>query len=239
MNNMKEEKRVSSGIPGFDKLIEGGFEEHSINLIVGGSGSSKTIFSMQFIVEGLKKGESCLFITFEEKRGEFFKNMLEFGWDLEKYEKAGKFVFLEYSPEKVSSMLEEGGGAIESIVTKKNVKRMVLDSVSSFELLFEDESEKREKTLSLFDSIRNWGCTSLLTLEEMPEEVERGAAKSIAFEADSIILLHYKRSTKERKRFVEILKMRGTNHSTEIYTLEIKKSGAVIGTKAKDNELKK
>ena len=234
----KEEKRVQTGIKGMDKLIEGGFEEHSINLIAGGSGSSKTIFSMQFLIDGLKNGKTCLYITFEEKREEFFKNMLDFGWDLEKYEKEGKFIFLEYSPEKVSSMLDEGGGVIESIVMKKKVERLVLDSISSFELLFEAELEKREKTLALFDLIRKWGCTSILTLEEMPKEVEKGATKSIEFEADSIILLHFIRAERSRKRFLEILKMRGTNHSTEIYSFDIKKDGIALGKVAKDKDLK-
>ena len=55
----KEEKyhRINSGVPGFDSLIEGGFESESINLVVGGSGSGKTIFALQFLLEGVKKGE--------------------------------------------------------------------------------------------------------------------------------------------------------------------------------------
>ena len=110
----KKEERVNSGIIGMDKLIEGGFEKNSVNLIVGGSGSGKTIFAMQFLMDGIEKGENVLYITFEEKKREFFKDMFNFGWDLEKYEKEKKFFFLEYNPEKVRIMLEEGGGAAES-----------------------------------------------------------------------------------------------------------------------------
>lgn len=224
--------RVSSGVPGFDSLIEGGFEQKSINLIVGGSGSAKTIFAMQFLVEGVKKDENVLYITFEEKREEFYKNMLEFGWDLEKYEKEKKFYFLEYSPEKVKAMLEEGGGAVESIVSNNKISRLVIDSVSSFALLFEQELEKREAALSLFDIIRKWNCTSLLTLQEEPGEKLEGSTSSLEFESDSIILLYFLRYKGKRQRFIEILKMRGTKHSTEIRAFDITKQGVVVtGTK--------
>ena len=219
--------RVSSGIPGFDSMIEGGFENNSINLIVGGSGSSKTIFAMQFLIEGIKKGDKVLYITFEEKRDVLYRNMKEFGWDLETLEKEGKFVFLEYSPEKVKVMLEEGGGNIESIILKNKIARLVIDSVSSFALMFEEELERREAALSLFDVIRKWNCTSILTLQEEPG-LRNGGTTSLEFEADSIILLYFSRIQDKRERFIEVLKMRGTKHSTEIHEFEISHKGVEV-----------
>ncbi len=223
----KKEVRINSGIKGFDDLVEGGFDEGSVNMIVGSSGSGKTIFALQFLMAGLKKGESCLYVTFEEKKEEFYDNMKNFGWDLSKYEKKGKFFFLEYSPEKVKVMIEEGGGEMESIVTRHKITRLVIDSVTSFALLFEDELEKREAALALFDIIRKWKCTSLLTLEEDPKE-RKGGSSSLEFEVDSIILLYFIRQKRKRKRFVEVLKMRGTKHSNEIHALEIGESGIEV-----------
>ena len=222
-------RRVDSGIPGFDKLIEGGLEKNSVNLIVGSSGSGKTILAMQFLIEGVKRGENALYITFEEKRDEFFKNMLNFGWDLEKAEKERKFFFLEYNPEKVRVMLEEGGGMIENIVMENKIKRIVIDSITSFALLFEEELAKREAALSLFNLTRKWKCTSLLTLQEEPAKRTDGSSVSLEFEADSIVLLYYVRHKNKRRRFVEILKMRGTKHSTEIHPLNITRKGVSVG----------
>jgi circadian clock protein KaiC len=223
--------RIRSGIPGFDNLIEKGFIENSVNLVVGTSGSGKTIFTTQFLIEGIKNNENALYITFEEKREEFYSNMREFGWDLEKYEKEGKFVFLEYNPEKVRSMLDEGGGAIENIVIKSKIKRIVLDSVTAFALLFEDELKRREQALALFDIIRKWGCTSLLTLQENPLERKGGPSSSLEFEADGIILVYFVIEGQKRKRLLEVLKMRGTNHSTELHELKITSKGIVLGKK--------
>lgn len=222
-------ERIPSGIKNLDKLIQGGIEKNSINLVVGGSGTGKTIFAVQFLVEGMKRGESVLYITFEEKKDEFYNNMLKFGWDLRKYEKKGKFFFLEYDPEKVRTMLEEGGGTVESLVLKNSVKRIVIDSITSFALLFDEELAKREAALDLFDMIRKWQCTSILTLQEEAGKKRDGYSSSLEFESDSIILLYFARRKTTRQRFVEVLKMRGTKHSTSIYPFDIGKNGIILG----------
>ena len=224
----KRADRIPTGITNFDSLIQGGFEKKSINLIVGGSGSGKSIFSTQFLMQGIRKGEKCLYITFEEKKEEFYGNMLEFGWDLTALETQGKFIFLEYTPEKVKTMLDEGGGIIESIVLTKKINRIVIDSVTSFELLFLEDIEKREAALSLFNMLRKWDCTSLLTYEGDPFKDKKAASRTLEFEVDSIILLYFVRLKKDRERFIEILKMRGTRHSRKIYPLSIEKTGVVL-----------
>src|SRR3989344_9039857 len=124
--------RITSGIPGLDKLVEGGFKKNSINLVVGEPGSGKTIFAIQFLLEGCKKGEPGVYITFEEKKEKLYEDMGSFGWDLAKYEKQGKFRFLEYTPEQVKKVLVEGGGTVDAIITKIKAKRIVIDSVTSF-----------------------------------------------------------------------------------------------------------
>jgi len=226
----KKEKRLKSGIKGFDEICEGGIPRKSVNLLVGDSGSGKTIFSTQFLMGGLENGEACLFVTFEEKKDVFYKNMKTLGWDLEKHEKDGRFFFLEYSPEKVKTMIEEGGGEIENIVIKNKIQRVVIDSITSFALLFDDELQKREAALSLFDIIRRWDVTSLLTLQEKPSRRGGEAASSLEFESDSIILVYFsrKKDEKKRTRFLEILKMRGTDHSKEIHPIKLLKNGFKI-----------
>ena len=223
--------RVPSGIPGFDKLCSGGFIDNTSNILVGATGSGKTIFAVQSVIDGMKRGESCLYITFEEKKEQFYKNMKMFGWDLESYEKKGLFNFLEYTPQKVKIMLEEGGGIIESIVFDKKIKRMVIDSISSFTLLFKDELEKRASSLELFNMLRKWDCTTILTLEEDPCEELNPDAKSIQFESDSTINLYFIRDKQRRGRQMEILKMRGTDHSKAIYPFTITNKGIAVGTR--------
>jgi KaiC/GvpD/RAD55 family RecA-like ATPase len=104
-------------------------------------------------------------------------------------------------------------------------------------LLFEEELKRREAALNLFAIIRNWKCTSLLTLEDESPETQEGVASSIEFEADSIILLYFIRRKTRRERFIEVLKMRGTKHSTEIHNFDIKDNGIVVGSSKLSNSI--
>lgn len=228
--NSKTE-RVSTGIKEIDKISEGGFEENSTNLVIGDGGSGKTIFGVQFLMEGIKKGEKCLYITFEEKKSDFYLNMEKIGFDLKKSEKEEKFFFIEYTPEKVKSMLEEGGGVIESLILRKKIKRVVIDSMTSFGLLFENDLDKRQSLLSLFNMLKKWECTTLLTYEGDTQN-NKIAPDVLELESDSIIIFYYARGEKERERHLEILKMRGTKHSSQLYRFSIGKGGIIIAKKA-------
>lgn len=226
-------ERVSTGIKNLDKIIEGGVKKNSTNLLVGGSGNGKSIFATQFLMEGVRKGEEVLYVSFEEKKEEFFSNMLELGWDLKKYEEEGKFFFLSYTPEKIRTMLEEGGGDIETLILTKKIKRIAIDSITAFVMLFDQDVEMREKTLALFSLLRSWTCTSLLIYERDPLVDKRQSSRILEFEADSLILLYFTRIKKERERFLEVYKMRGTNHSTNIFPYDIRtKTGINVSAKA-------
>ena len=154
--------------------------------------------------------------------------MLGLGWDLEKYEKSGKFFFLSYTSEKVKTMLEEGGGDIETIVLNKGIQRIAMDSVTAFVMLFSSNTEVREKTLSLFSLLRSWKCTSLIVYERDPLIDKKKSSRILEFEADSVMFLYFVRPKKERERFLEIYKMRGTNHSTNIFSYDIRKNKGVV-----------
>jgi len=223
-DKQKRSERVSTGIEYLDKLIEGGFEKNSTNLVIGDTGSGKTIFGVQFLLEGIKKKEKGLFITFEETKKEFYENMKNLGFDLEKLKE--DFYFLEYSPEKVKTMIEEGGGAIETLIIDKKIKRVVIDSMNSFGLLFQNDLEKKEALISLFRMLKKWDCTVLLIYGKSEES--KGDYDIIELESDSIIDLHYVREGKERKRYMEIIKMRGTKHPFKMYYFVVEKGGIKI-----------
>jgi len=233
-----KKERIPTGIPGLDRLISNGFINKSINLVEGGSGSGKTIFAIQYLIEGLKKNEAVLYVTFEEKKESFFENMKKLGWDLEKAEKSNKFIFLEYSPEKIKMMLDEGGGAIESLVLRHKIKRLVIDSITSFNLLFDTDLEKRTANMGLFDIIRKWECTTLLTVQHDPAEKEEENVSLLEFETDGTILLYFKKVKNKRKRSIEIEKMRGTNHSTDIHTFKIEKGIKIGGLEKNSSSIK-
>ncbi len=220
--------RVSSGIPGLDKLIEGGFKRNSVNLVAGEPGAGKTIFAIQFLLDGCKRGEASIYITFEEKKEKMYEDMASFGWDLAKYEKHGSFHFLEYTPEQVKKLLVEGGGVVDALVEKIKAKRIVIDSISSFSLLYEDELTKKEAALSLFELITKWNCTAVLTSQSKSADHENVVDAALEFEVDSILILYHSKIKGERIRALEIMKMRGTEIPSKTYGLSITSKGIII-----------
>ncbi len=221
-------EKVQTFIPGFDELIKGGFKRNSVNLIAGNAGTGKTIFAAQFLINGaIKKKEPGIYITFEEKKDKFYQDMACLGYDLQKLEDEGLFVYLEYTPEQVRNVLIEGGGVIDSIIEKIKAKRLVIDSITSFSLLYEDELSKKEAALSLFELINKWGCTALLTSQNEMER-EDYVKVSLEFEVDSVILLYHMRVKGERIRAIEIMKMRRTQHSEKTFEITIDGKGMKI-----------
>jgi KaiC/GvpD/RAD55 family RecA-like ATPase len=221
-------ERISTGVSGLDRLVGGGYLRKTVNLIIGGAGVGKTIFCMQFLINGITRyNEPGIYVTFEEDKENLYRNMLEFGWDLTKLEKQGKFVFIHYTPEKVKKMLDEGGGEVSNAIEKLNAKRLVFDSISSFTLLFKNMLLKKEATLQLFELLRKWKCTSLLTGEYEPH-IKEHYSTELEFEVDGIIILYNVRKEDIRERAIEILKMRGTKHSNKIFPFEITKKGIIV-----------
>ena len=221
--------RVPSGVEILDAAMEGGFERNSVTLIAGSAGSGKSIFSAQFLYNGIiENGEVGLYVCFEEKKESFFRHMGRFGWDFAKLEREKKFVYLEYTPEQVKKMIEEGGGSIENIMSRLKVQRLVIDSVTAYTLLFNNDVSKKIAALGLFELLRSWDVTSLVTGEFDEEDIERQKTGEIQFEADGVILLYFIKEQNIRKRAMEILKMRGTKHAKRIFPMDITSNGVEI-----------
>jgi KaiC/GvpD/RAD55 family RecA-like ATPase len=195
---------------------------------VGGPGSGKSIMAMQFLISGLEQGKSAVYVTFEENRDKVYKHMLQFGWNLEKYEKEKLFSFLEYSPKRVQKMLTEGGGFLETLTKGKKHLRIVIDSLTALALLYKDDLERREAILSLFQFLTKWNCTTVLTVEKSVEVDRVRDSTALEFEADNVIVPYNLRSANFRQRALEILKMRGTKHTTKIFPMQITEKGLAI-----------
>lgn len=222
--------RTPSGIQGFDEMVEGGFEKGSVVLIVGVPGSGKTTFALQFLYYGASVlKEPGLFITFAESKESIYRHALNYGWDFSKLEEEGLFQILQFKPHQVTGLIEEGGGSIKDEIESLGVKRVAIDSITAYTLLFKDEYQKRESIVSFIDRLHEWNCTSMI-ISEMPPMISETKEGSIGFLSDSIIALHYSKpkNSADRVHSIEILKMRGTRHSTRVCKMEFEKNGISI-----------
>ncbi|MDO8339750.1 MAG: ATPase domain-containing protein [Candidatus Burarchaeum sp.] len=220
--------RVQTGIPGLDSMIGGGFERGSAVVVAGDAGSGKTTFAMQFLHYGAKKlGECGLYITFEEQKESLFAHMEKFGLNFDELEKKGLVHVLEYPPHEVDRFVSEGG-VIEDMIKDGNIKRVVVDSITSLVLLHENEYKRRQSFLMTLEALKKWGCTSLLTSEARTVGGEVRSRFGIDYLADGMLAIHAVRRVDERDLAFEILKLRGIAHERKMCPLKITEKGVML-----------
>ncbi len=229
---MRSDERVSSGIPGLDKLIEGGYVKGSTNLVSGSTGTGKSTFCCQFILEGLKKGEKCLYVTLEQGVDEILSDVSRFSWGeaFKKYVSEKKLTIVYTFPTNISELKEY----ISNLLEKTGAKRFVMDSLTLATVGWKDSdrsiSTVRRGVYDLLSVVKKAGVTSLL-ISEIPEDKEKQLS-SYGFEeflVDGVIVLHYlEYAAGGIPRSLIIRKMRRTNHGIDIYPIQINKNGILV-----------
>lgn len=217
--------RMESGIPGLDPLIQGGFLQNSVNLITGETGTGKTIFCSQFLWYGLQKGDTCIYISLEEDPEDIKGDALQFGWDFEKFEKKGLFKIIYHDPAQVNNL----GSVIIDEIRRIDAKRLVIDSTSILGLTIENKSQIRKLLYNIIGTIKKANCTALL-ISEIPEGAKKLSRFGVEeFVVDGVILLNYLEfAAGNLDRSIIIRKMRRTKHGTDIYPIEITRSGITV-----------
>ena len=220
--------RVETGIPGFDKLIEGGLVPGSTNLIAGNSGTGKTLLCMQYLWNGLQKGENGVYITLEQKPEDILADVAIFGWDFSKYAAAGKFRLESLIASDITTVTKRIVENIRAI----GAKRFALDSLTIATMGWKERPEEsfqlRGKAFDMLNTLKSLGVTSLII-----SEVPRGGKDEISkfgfeeFVVDSVVLLNYM-TVGGASRNLQILKMRRTDHGKKIYPFEITQNGVMV-----------
>ena len=216
--------RMTTGIPGLDKLVGGGFIPSDVYLVSGGTGCGKTIFCAQFLWEGLKKGESCIYFSLEEMPKDIIEDVRSFGWDLEKYQKENKLL-LEYNdPFEMVDITT----AVRDKIKAMDAKRVIIDSTAIFGMVFKDKHEMRKRLFELMKMLKQTGAVVILT-SEIPSGTEKLSRFGIEeFIVDGVIILRAMSTGKVSVRTLEIKKMRRTKHDEGIHGIEITDNGIVI-----------
>jgi KaiC/GvpD/RAD55 family RecA-like ATPase len=173
--------RTYTGIPGLDEMLGGGFPQGRVLLVLGEPGAGKTILCSQFLANGLDKfGESGLFVSMEENRTQYEREMAQFGWDFSTAEKHGKYNFVDVSPIRtipgevrvgkltlgkqdfsLMSLLE----VIRSSAKAIDARRIVVDPISLLIFQYLNEAERRKALMDLVEALAETGATCLLSSE--------------------------------------------------------------------------
>lgn len=224
-SSSEAETKLSSGLPGLDTMLDGGFNKGRVVLVLGEPGTGKTIICSQFLHHGATQGENSMFIGMNEPKSRFMKEMLALGMDFAKLEGEGRFKYVDATEvRKIPETAKVGriavGGrelglvnlleTIQSAIAKFEPERIALDSMSDLVFRFPTVEERRPVVLDMIETLQGTSATSLLTSELLSTGEER-MLQPEEYLAEGVLLM---RTLRKGVRTIQILKMRGSKVDT-------------------------
>ena len=180
---MIKTERVPTGIQGLDQVIEGGLPKGRSFLVTGDPGTGKTIFALQFLMEGLKRGEKCIFVSADEGPIDVMEQSASLGWDLEPYVESKALAILNAgtylgslpgSGKERQFDVPKAVSDLASFVNQISAERMVLDPAGPFVLLRDTAIRIQDQTRLLIKLLRSsMKTTNILTSYAVPRTGER------------------------------------------------------------------
>ncbi|MEF8772162.1 KaiC domain-containing protein [Halodesulfurarchaeum sp.] len=222
--------RVTVGIEGLDEMIQEGVPERSLLSVIGGAGTGKTTFALQFLQEALASDGKGVFITLEESRDRIYKSAQQKGWDFEGAAAEGSLAVLDLDPVDMANSLTSIRSELPRLVENYGADRLVLDSVSLLEMMYDDQATRRTEIYDFARALKAGGVTTLVTSEAAENTPYASRFGIIEYLTDAVFVLQYVRPEdfQETRMAVEIQKIRDANHSRETKPYEITNEGISV-----------
>lgn len=218
------EERVPTGTPGLDEMLGGGLPVGYALLVVGPTGSGKTILATAFLAEGARRGEPGVIAAFEKSPSQLLSTRLS------SLVKAGQVGVIDTRTLDLS--IDETLHDLIEMIDRMQAKRLVIDSLSGFELALAPEFSEdfRGSLYRMIAQLTGMGVTILMTSELEDRFTDlRFSPFGSAFLADAIIVQRYTEIGGQFKRVLSVVKVRGSAHSRDIRLFDITDKGIVIG----------
>jgi circadian clock protein KaiC len=216
------EERLSSGMPDLDELLEGGFRRGTITLVTGSPGTAKTSMAGQFASAACKRGESVLYVSFDESADQITNNLRTIAIDLDTYRRSGKLTFISFRSSSRSP--DHLYVTLRSALAEFRPSCLIIDPISA--LIRQNYPVSEQICEHLLDDARALGITTFCTWLSGASVIERELAVSTPSTiADNWIHLTNTVRSGERNRELTIVKSRGTDHSNQVRELIVGKSG--------------
>ncbi len=211
-------QKAPTGIAGLDEMTGGGLPKGRTTLLVGGPGSGKTIFALQFLVHGAEIGdEPGIFVAFEERSDRIVANADGFGWNLPRLRQTNLFfIDAQPTPDLVLSGTFDLGGmlaVLEAKTSEMNAKRIVFDALDIVLALLPDEAAKRREVYRLYAWLLDHRLTGIITAksggEVVPTEGEQPFG-FMQFMVDCAVVLNHCVVQGVSQRNLRVQKYRGS-----------------------------
>jgi KaiC/GvpD/RAD55 family RecA-like ATPase len=225
-------ERLKTGISGLDKLLKGGLRRNSSMLITGAPGTGKTIMALQFVYYGAKDyDENGIFISTEDNLADLRNNAKNMGMNLEDMEKKNKVFLLEKPLPLLKGGIKSVSGLVD-LIKKKNIKRVALDSLIFFEYLYpkinSHHMEFRRQVLLFMQKMKKTGVTFITVSERKITDLDRLEYDMMDFVFEVFLILSRIRKGSYFERVITVAKVRGQDHSLDVYPVKIGNDGLKV-----------
>ena len=226
LNQPGTDKRVSTGIPSLDKMIAGaGYTRGSTILVSGTAGTGKTSLAAAFAIETCKRGERCLFLSYEESSGQLIQNMSSIGFYFEPLIKKGLLKIVSTRPSFFG--LEMHLLDLYKIIAEFEPTSVVIDPLTS--LIGEgNQREIQSMVTRMIDLLKSKGITGFFTsLVSSTAENYTSGEVGVSSLIDTWIVVREleEEAGKRRIRGLYIVKSRGMGHSSDVHKLILSDDG--------------
>ena len=230
---LKVETKAPTGIAGFDEITNGGLPHGRTTLLVGGSGSGKTVLALQFLVHGAQEcKEPGIFVAFEERSKRIVVNAKSFGWKLAELQRE-KLFFMDVHP--MPDMIQSGdfdlGGmlaALEAKSSETKTRRIVFDSLDVILTLLPDETARRREIYRLQEWLLARELTGIITFKIEGENVSAMSEPPFSFMrflVDCTVILNHSVILGVSQRNMRVQKYRGSSFDEDELPFVIGKNG--------------
>ena len=221
--------RIELGITGLDRMIHGGIPDRSLMVVMGSAGTGKTTFGLQFLTHGIENGQKAVYLTLEESASAVRQAGMEKGWPYDEYIAEDKLAIVDIDPIEMANSLTSIGNDLPRLIEQFGAERLVLDSVSLLEMMYDGQSRRRTEVFDFTKSLKRAGVTTMLTSEASDQDPYTSKYGIIEYLTDAVFVLQYVRSEFQETRLaVEIQKIRNANHSRETKPYEITNEGLSV-----------
>ena len=228
-------RKIRTMIEGFDDISHGGLPLGRTTLVSGTSGTGKTLFSIQFLYNGIVQfDEPGVFVTFEESPDDIIKNAYSFNWNLQSLIDEGKLFILDASPDPegqdvvgsfdLSALIER----LQYSIRKYKAKRVSIDSITALFQQYEAAAVVRREIFRIVARLKQMGVTTIITTERTEEYGAVARFGVEEFVSDNVVIVRNVLEGERRRRTVEILKLRGSTHMKGEYPFTITSEGVNI-----------
>jgi circadian clock protein KaiC len=224
------DKKISTGIPSLDKLFKGkpGYTKGSTVLVSGTAGTGKTSLGAAFAVASCKRGERCLFLSYEESSGQLVQNMSSIGIHFDPWIKKGLLKIISVRPSFFG--LEMHLLDLYKLVDSFKPKSVIIDPLTS--LIGEgDEREIRSMITRMIDLLKSRFITTFFTsLVSSSEKNDTSGEIGVSSLIDTWIVVRELEEgmDKKRTRGLFIVKSRGTGHESDVHKLILSDDGIYL-----------